>query len=299
MAAMTESMWERTGRTLEEWVALVTASGIDPLDQKAMRHWLKTEHAVPLNTQWALADVAARATGWQRPSVEECIDPQYCGPKAALRPIFDLVRAILESLGEDVRFEGRTTYKPFVRGRQFAAVAPPFHGPAGVQTPGALQGPRGGDSQDLPDLSRSDHTRGGSSVPDRRRAERVSPNGRAREKGATMDSGDGSPAIGMPAAEVASDSALVADLLADQHPDLARLPLRAVDEGWDNAIFCVDDHLAVRLPRRAAAATLIAHEQRWLPRLEDRLTLPVPAPLRVGRPGRGYPSSWSVVPWLP
>ncbi len=114
-----------------------------------------------------------------------------------------------------------------------------------------------------------------------------------------MPACDKPPAMGMPPAEVVIDSSLVADLLADQHPDLARLPLRRVGEGWDNAIFRLGDDLAVRLPRRAAAATLAAHEQRWLPRLANRLTLPVPEPLRVGRPGRGYPWSWSVVPWLP
>jgi len=59
------------------------------------------------------------------------------------------------------------------------------------------------------------------------------------------------------------------------------------------------DDLAVRLPRRAAAAALIEHEQRWLPELAPRLPLAVPAPFRAGRPGRGYPWSWSVTPWLP
>lgn len=105
--------------------------------------------------------------------------------------------------------------------------------------------------------------------------------------------------MGTPEAEVAIDSALVAGLLEAQYPDLARLPLRSVGEGWDNALFRVGDDLAVRLPRRAAASSLILHEQRWLPILAGRLTLPVPVPLRVGRPARGYPWSWSVVPWLP
>jgi aminoglycoside phosphotransferase (APT) family kinase protein len=86
--------------------------------------------------------------------------------------------------------------------------------------------------------------------------------------------------------------------LADQHPDLAHLPLREVDSGWDNAIYRLGDSLAVRLPRRAAAVTLIAHEQTWLPRLADRLALPVPAPHRIGTPARGYPWRWSVLPWL-
>src|SRR5580765_7842987 len=40
MAAVTDSMAERTGRDLDAWVALVEASGVDPLDQKAVRAWL-------------------------------------------------------------------------------------------------------------------------------------------------------------------------------------------------------------------------------------------------------------------
>lgn len=124
MAAVTESMQKRTGRTLEEWVALVNASGIDPLDQNAVRRWLKAEHGVLQNSQWAIADAAARASGWQEPTVEEYIDQQYSGAKAALRPIFDRIREIVEGFGEDVAVEGRSTYTPFVRRRQFAAVAP-------------------------------------------------------------------------------------------------------------------------------------------------------------------------------
>lgn len=123
MDAVTETMKERTGRTLDEWVAVVAASGLDPLDQNAVRTWLKTEHGVKQNSQWAIADAAARAAGWVPPSVEEYIDSQYTGAKAALRPIFDTLRPILEGLGSDVSVEGRSTYTPFVRNRQFAAIA--------------------------------------------------------------------------------------------------------------------------------------------------------------------------------
>jgi len=113
-----------------------------------------------------------------------------------------------------------------------------------------------------------------------------------------MDVRGDSPSIGTPAAEFAIDDALVSGLLEDQHPDLARMPLRVVDAGWDNATYRLGDHLAVRLPRRAAAASLIAHEQAWLPRLADRVSLPIPAPYRIGTPARGYPWRWSVLPWL-
>lgn len=121
MTSVTDSMKERTGKTLEEWVAAVQATDIDPLDQKVVRKWLK-EQGVLQNSQWAIADAAARAAGWERPGVQTYIDSQFQGEKAALRPIFDTLREIIESLGEDVSVEGRGGYTPFVRKRQFAAI---------------------------------------------------------------------------------------------------------------------------------------------------------------------------------
>lgn len=64
-------------------------------------------------------------------------------------------------------------------------------------------------------------------------------------------------------------------------------------------MFRLGDQLAVRLPRRAAIASLITHEQTWLPQIAGRLTLPVPVPLRTGHPAKGYPWHWSILPWLP
>ena len=104
---------------------------------------------------------------------------------------------------------------------------------------------------------------------------------------------------GTPPAEFEITSQLVKALLLDQHSDLAHLPLRLVAEGWDNAIFRLGNELAVRLPRRAAAAKLICHEQAWLPRLAKQLSLPVPTPCWTGSATRDYPWRWSVVPWLP
>jgi predicted transport protein len=123
LTAVSQSLAARTGRSLEQWLALVRASGLDPLDQAAVRAWLRREHGVPQNSQWAIADAAAREAGWVRPTVSEYLDRQYAGPKAALRPIYDALAAAIERLGGDVTVEGRGSYTPFVRGRQFAAVA--------------------------------------------------------------------------------------------------------------------------------------------------------------------------------
>ncbi|MFD0205573.1 MULTISPECIES: DUF5655 domain-containing protein [Saccharothrix] len=122
MAALSASMLARTGRTLDGWVALVEASTLDPLDQKAVRAWLRDVHGVKQNSQWAIADAAARRAGWVEPTFAEYVDSQYSGRKEVLRPLFDRIATLALGLGEDVRAEGRATYVPFVRGRQFAAV---------------------------------------------------------------------------------------------------------------------------------------------------------------------------------
>lgn len=106
----------------------------------------------------------------------------------------------------------------------------------------------------------------------------------------------------MPGAEVPLGEDLIRRLLAAQHPDLAGLPLGERVNGWDNVMVRLGPDLAVRLPRRAAAADLVRREQAWLPRLAplvEATGVRVPVPVRTGRQGAGYPWPWSVVPWLP
>ena len=108
----------------------------------------------------------------------------------------------------------------------------------------------------------------------------------------------GAEMSGTPASEVGIEADLARRLLERQHPDLAHLPIRLADEGWDNIMFRLGDDLALRMPRRAAAEALIRNEQRWLPELRAKLPLAIPAPVRVGRADLGYPHCWSVVPWF-
>lgn len=98
-------------------------------------------------------------------------------------------------------------------------------------------------------------------------------------------------------ADIEIDVPLVRRLVAAQHLDLLD-EIAFFDKGWDNALFRLGERLLVRLPRRAAAAGLIAHELRWLPELAPRLDVDVPVPVRVGHPDAHFPWSWSIVPWF-
>lgn len=101
------------------------------------------------------------------------------------------------------------------------------------------------------------------------------------------------------AAKLNISADLVTRMLAAQHPDLARLPVRFLANGWDNAVFRVGNELLARMPRREYGAAIIAREQRWLPLLAARLPIPIPYPERMGVPVYGYPWPWSIVPYLP
>ncbi|MFI5611317.1 aminoglycoside phosphotransferase family protein [Amycolatopsis sp. NPDC051903] len=92
---------------------------------------------------------------------------------------------------------------------------------------------------------------------------------------------------------------LIRALLREQHPDLADRPLQRAATGWDNQLWRLGDDLAVRLPfATERASDLLVKEHRWLPALAPRLPLPVPTPVRLGRPTERFPKHWTVT-WVP
>jgi aminoglycoside phosphotransferase (APT) family kinase protein len=98
--------------------------------------------------------------------------------------------------------------------------------------------------------------------------------------------------------ELKFEQDLVRALLRDQHPDLADLELRDVSGGWDNQLWRLGEELAVRLPRTERAPALLHRERTWLPRLAERLPLPTPIPVRVGRPSSLFEHTWTIARWV-
>jgi aminoglycoside phosphotransferase (APT) family kinase protein len=92
---------------------------------------------------------------------------------------------------------------------------------------------------------------------------------------------------------------LIRDLLRDQHPDLAELPLREVQGGWGNQMWRLGDDLAVRIQRMDTDPDHQLKERHWLPLLAPRLPLPIPVPVRSGAPSDRFPKLWTVMTWVP
>ncbi|MFB6858630.1 aminoglycoside phosphotransferase family protein [Streptomyces sp. NPDC056341] len=91
---------------------------------------------------------------------------------------------------------------------------------------------------------------------------------------------------------------LVRGLLQDQHPDLAKLPIREVAGGWGNQMWRLGDELAVRIQRMNTRPDPQLKERRWLPVLARQLPLPIPTPVRDGEPSERFPKIWTVMTWV-
>ena len=97
--------------------------------------------------------------------------------------------------------------------------------------------------------------------------------------------------------EITAD--LITELLRQQHPDLAGLPLTFGARGWDNQLWRLGDDLAVRLPWATEGADeLLLKEHALLPAIAPRLPLQVPVPQRLGQPSERFPRSWIVTTWV-
>jgi hypothetical protein len=115
---------ERTGRSLDEWVALIRASG-------KTRHgevvtMLKTEHGMSHGFANFAAITALKAD--DAPKGDDLVDAMYAGPKAALRPLHDQVVEVAQGFGGDVELAPKKAYVSLRRKKQFGMVGP---GPAG------------------------------------------------------------------------------------------------------------------------------------------------------------------------
>jgi len=119
---------ERTGRSLEEWLALVEKSG--PKTEAERREWLKSKHGLGTNSAWWIAERAAGKGGEDDDpetylrAAEEYVEAMFAGSKAALRPIYDELLHLGLSLAKDVKACPCKTMVPLYRQHVFAQIKP-------------------------------------------------------------------------------------------------------------------------------------------------------------------------------
>jgi hypothetical protein len=118
---------EKTGRSLDEWVALVQKSGIP--GHKARRDWLKAQYKLGTNSAWMVVDRADGKGIDDDPelylqSAAQYVEAMYAGPKAALRSLHDAIIKAARKLGKDVKVCPCQTIVPLYRNHVFAQIKP-------------------------------------------------------------------------------------------------------------------------------------------------------------------------------
>jgi hypothetical protein len=118
----------KTGRSLEEWIALLKKDG--PKNCHSRRAWLKTKHNLGTNSAWWIAE-RAEGKGGEEDSPEKYlatahkyVEDQYAGKKTALRPIYEQLLSLGKSLGPDVKACPCKTMVPLYRNHVFAQIKP-------------------------------------------------------------------------------------------------------------------------------------------------------------------------------
>lgn len=119
---------KKTGRSLEEWIALVKKSG--PFTEKERRDWLKKEHGLGTNSAWWIAERAeGRGTEDSDPkaylkAAEKYVEGMFSGSKAGLRPLYDRLLKLGLKQGKDVKACPCKTIVPLYRNHVFAQIKP-------------------------------------------------------------------------------------------------------------------------------------------------------------------------------
>jgi hypothetical protein len=118
----------KTGRSLEEWIALAKKEG--PKDDKSRREWLKTKHKLGTNSAWWISE-RVDGKGGEEDSPEAYlktaavyVEEQYTGAKEKLRPIYDDLLNLGRSIGADVKVCPCKSMVPLYREHVFAQIRP-------------------------------------------------------------------------------------------------------------------------------------------------------------------------------
>ena len=102
------------------------------------------------------------------------------------------------------------------------------------------------------------------------------------------------------ATEVVPDARVVTQLLRDQAPHLAGMPVRvSPSSGSSNRVFRLGEALAARLPREDGYVPDLLKEIRWLPHIAPHVVSRVPEVVALGEASPVFPRPWAVVSWLP
>jgi len=126
LATQLANIEKRTGKTLEEFAAIIASSGLSKHGE--MRDMLKRESGLGHGDANTLVHLVLKSDGQtaataQGLSTDDVVSGLYSGAKAALRPIHEKLMAEIVKFGE-FEIAPKKTYVSLRRKKQFAMIGP-------------------------------------------------------------------------------------------------------------------------------------------------------------------------------
>lgn len=120
-ATMIANMPEKTGKSLEQWMKIVTASKLGKHGE--IVKMLKTDHGMGHGFANLVAHKALASDAGSHDD-EDLVAAQYAGGKAALKPIHDKLIKMIEGFGKDIELSPKKAYVSLRRSKQFGLIQP-------------------------------------------------------------------------------------------------------------------------------------------------------------------------------
>ncbi|MBL7965002.1 MAG: DUF4287 domain-containing protein [Flavobacteriales bacterium] len=120
--SMIANLKEKTGKSLEQWIALLQAKGLAKHAERV--GFLKTEHGLGHGYANLVALMLSKSAASTMDDRGSLVDAQYTGAKAALRPIHDALEKAIKGFGADVEMLPMKAYVSVRRKKQFAILQP-------------------------------------------------------------------------------------------------------------------------------------------------------------------------------
>jgi predicted transport protein len=119
-ASMIRNLPEKTGKSLEEWLEIARASGLEKHGQ--ILKMLKSEHGMTHGFANLVAIKTLQTDA--EPTGADLVAAQYAGAKADLRPIYETLVAAIGKFGDDVELASKKSYVSLRRNKQFGLIQP-------------------------------------------------------------------------------------------------------------------------------------------------------------------------------
>ncbi|WP_234364349.1 DUF4287 domain-containing protein [Lunatibacter salilacus] len=118
---MIENLHKNSGKTLEEWCAIVKKENISKHGD--IIQFLKDNHGLTYGFANLIAHKSKGSDAGSADNQEDLIPKQYKG-KEHLKPIYDKLMAEIATLGDDIEISPKNAYVSLKRKKQFATLNP-------------------------------------------------------------------------------------------------------------------------------------------------------------------------------